>query len=168
MKSQKVIISVLMLSSAGCATGLSRTDRMWSGASVGLGMGAIGGAMLSPNDESRGLNAIVFGATAALVGGVVGYLTGADTKPSLETKTLEEQERQNRNSSAQDYTISPAGKVPSFLKNRMSPAVVEEYLEQDSVAEDGSLHAPHKVYRIKRQAELIARPNNSASGVKTE
>lgn len=167
MKSQKLFISVLALSSFGCATGLSRTDRMWTGASVGLGMGAVGGSMLSPDDENRGINALVFGATGALVGGAIGYLTGADSKPS-ETKTLEDRERQGDNSGIQDFTISPAGDVPSFLKNRMSPAVIEEYLEQDSVGEDGALHAPHKVYRIKRPAELIARPENNSNGVKAE
>ena len=41
--------------------------------------------------------------------------------------------------------------------------VIEEYLEADRVTEEGTLHEPHKAYRIKRPAELFARPTEDVT-----
>lgn len=40
---------------------------------IGAVAGALGGALLSPNRESTGLNALVFGASGALAGGLVSF-----------------------------------------------------------------------------------------------
>lgn len=163
MNSQKVIfgVSILLLVN-GCATTSYRSDRVWAGAGIGLVAGSVGGAALSPNDESRGLNALVFGLSGALLGGIVGAVTGSDPTTKSETPTLEEREMKGA-STQKEIVIGPTGDLPDFLKHRVSPAVVEEYMEQDQVGEDGSLHAPHRVYRIKRQAELIARPTDTGA-----
>ncbi len=162
--SKRVLVLILMSALQSCASLNSQKDRMLAGAGTGAALGVGGGILLSPNDESRGLNGLVFGLSGALIGGAIGYITTPAEKPTQTAKTLEERELANV-PQAKEYVVSPQGELPNFLKNRMSPAVVEEFVEQDSVSEDGSLHEPHKVYRIKRAAELISRPENT-TGVK--
>ena len=123
---------------------------------VGAGIGALvvgGGAVaLSPNSESRPLNALVFGLTGALIGGLSSLLIHPDApaKPS----------HVNASRSVDDTRLflAPKSDLPSFVKERLTPVVIEEFTEKDAISEDGSLHEPHKVYRILRQAELISKP----------
>jgi len=160
--SNKILILTAITFLSACASLRSPRDRMFMGAGIGGAMGAGGGALFSPNEESRGLNALVFGLSGALVGGVVGFLTASGDEPKSQAKSLEERERANQSQiQGKEFVVLPQDELPNFLKSRMSPAVVEEYLEQDSVTEDGSLHEPHKVYRIKRPAELISRPEKT-------
>jgi hypothetical protein len=56
------------------------------------------------------------------------------------------------------FITHPSQELPPFVRERLMPVVVETLTEPDTVSEDGSLHEPHKVYRIKRQAELVTRP----------
>ena len=48
--------------------------------------------------------------------------------------------------------------IPDFVKARIQPVIVEEYMEAATIGEDGTLREPHKVYRIKRPAEFSATP----------
>ena len=123
--------------------------------------------MLSPNEESRGPNALVFGLSGALVGAVAGFLAAPSEPTPSEAEIIETREKQKAIKFWNEFLLAPEtnGKaLPDFLKNRIAPAIVEEYVEQDLVGEDGALHTPHKVYRIKRQAELIARPKPQSEG----
>lgn len=137
----------------GCAT--SPRKRFLIGAGIGAGAGAMGGAMLSPNAESRGMNALVFGLTGAIVGGISGLFLHDDSELPKTDDSLK-----SRDQSEISEFVVPAGatSLPAFVKDRLQPVVIEEYVEQDSVAEDGSLREPHRVWRIKRPAELSPKP----------
>ncbi len=156
----KRFISFLLIGSlsVGCAS-TGRTRIMAYGGS-GAAIGAVSGIGLSPNDESRGLNALVFGLAGAVIGGLVGALT--DTKPptSEEKPSLKERDLGSVPGD-HDYVIPPDSALPRFVKDRLQPMVIEESVEQDTITEDGTLHEPHKVYRIKRPSELYAKPAKS-------
>ncbi|MGK5084890.1 hypothetical protein WDW37_16500 [Bdellovibrionota bacterium FG-1] len=165
MKKQKLIplvglglfltlLFILITLGSGCSTA---RGRFLLGAGLG---GVVTGATamaLSPNSASVPLNGVVFGLGGALAGGIGALLLMDDsTIPSARTslKTKEQ-------ATASEYTAPYSGAFPAFVKDRLQPVVIEENLEADSVSEDGSLHEPHKVYRIKRPAELFARPTKT-------
>jgi hypothetical protein len=142
------------LAATGCAT-----PRNGFLLGAGVGATAVGGTAMvfSPNRESLGLNGVIFGLGGALVGGLVGlFLThepiAAPTVPRLQQGEMMSGE------GGIDLVAPASGNLPSFVKDRLQPVVIEEIDETDSLSEDGSLHEPHKVYRIKRPAELFARP----------
>ena len=58
--SNKILVVTMIGLLPACASLRSPRDRMFMGAGIGGAMGAGGGAIFSPNDESRGLNALVF------------------------------------------------------------------------------------------------------------
>jgi hypothetical protein len=123
----------------------------------GAAIGALGGYGFSPNDESRGINALVFGLAGAVIGGLIGILTdmqppSSEDKPSLKERDL------GSVPTSRDYIIPTDQKLPSFVKERLQPVVIEESVQQDTVTDDGALHEPHKVYRIKRPSELYSNP----------
>lgn len=153
---QKILIILVGASLvSSCAT--APRKRFLIGAGVGGATGTVGGALFSPNSESRGLNALVFGLVGAIVGGVTGLLIHDDAEIP-EPKKLEKNAAQPELSD-REFQVAPAAKeLPAFVRERLKPVIVEELHEPDTVSEDGSLHEPHKVYRIKRQAELIANP----------
>lgn len=151
---RSIIVLAALGTSIGCAT-LTPTQKravLYSG--IGAAGGAIGGSMLSPNDESRALNTLVFGLTGALTGSLIASLGPSSREPSGPSGFRDRLEEQ----AAREFSVYPNGELPDFLKNRIQPVVVEEYVESDQVSEDGTLHEPHKVYRIKQPAELYARP----------
>jgi hypothetical protein len=141
----------LIFAFTACAS-LSQRDRVMYGAIGGGAIGAAGGSMLSPNDESRGINALVFGLSGALSGGLIALLTDRPPATKPEDKSLKARELSEPR--VQSFVVPPGGELPDFVKQRLSPVVIEEFEETDSIAEDGSLRAPHKVYRITRPAEL--------------
>ena len=150
---------IILICTFGCAT-VSGGKRVGFGAASGAAVGGFGGALLSPNDVSRGMNALVFGLTGALIGGVIALLSDPGPgEPPLD-QSLKAREF-SRSSVNREYLVEPQGTVPTFVKERLQPTVIEESVERDQVTEDGILHEPHKVYRIKRQAELF--PNVSGS-----
>lgn len=148
----------------GCASVSGRDRTLW-GVGLGAGVGAAGGAAFSPNRESQGINALVFGLAGALVGGVTAILS--DTRPTQEKGrgTLRERD-QSFEKTTREFEVFPASQLPAFIKDRVQPMVIEESIESDTVAEDGTLHEPHKVYRIKRPGELFAKPSTSPEGAK--
>ncbi|MEK6577615.1 MAG: hypothetical protein AABZ55_00180, partial [Bdellovibrionota bacterium] len=107
--------------------------------------------------ESRGLNALVFGLTGALAGGVMAILTDKSNSPAHETLSLRERD-QGLIPEGKNYGVSIDDGLPSFVKDRLKPIVIEEFVQRDNLSDDGTLHEPHKVYRIKRNAELISNP----------
>ena len=149
----------------GCAT-VSGSRRIVAGAVLGGASGAAGGAFLSPNEDSRGLNALVFGLAGALVGGTVAILSDP-TPPPPSPPTLKERERAIL-PTARELGVPQSADLPDFVKKRLQPLVVEEFIETDLVTEEGTLHEPHKVYRIKRQPEFYSKPieNNSEGETK--
>lgn len=157
LKLSKCTAGVLLISFAlnGCAS-ISGNGRILLGAAAAGSAGVAGGAILSPNSESRGLNTLVFGLSGALVGGVIAALTQPSSSPEP-VKTLKDRELDIRGTPRQTW-IAPTGLLPSYVKQRLQPVVIEEFEETDRLSEDGDLHVPHKVYRIKRPAELSARP----------
>jgi len=138
---------------ASCSTGSKQT---YSWAFSGAAAGAAGGALLSPNDESRGLNALVFGLTGALFGGLVGILTGGNSEKRDSTNPQISTPKQVDGS--RELMLPVSTPIPDFVKARIQPVIVEEYMEAASIGEDGTLREPHKVYRIKRPAEFSATP----------
>ncbi len=164
MKTPKIILTALLSASlvSGCA--MAPRKRILMGVSIGGAGGAVGGAVFSPNSESRGLNTLVFGLVGAVVGGLVGLLIHDDSEiPEPKTPA---QNAVRLDLKTQEFSVSPpAQDLPAFVRERLKPVVVEELQESDTISEDGSLHEPHKVYRIKHQAELIAKPfSNSTTG----
>ena len=151
------LLGTLTLSS--CAS-LRGNGRIFLGAAAAGSVGAVGGAIFSPNFESRGLNALVFGLTGALAGGVIAALTNPPPAPPPAT-TLKDRELDLKGASRQMWS-APTGPLPAYVKQRLQPVIIEEYEEKDRLTEDGDLHVPHKVYRIKRPAELSARPITEA------
>jgi len=135
----------------------SERGRIAAGLLAGATAGAAGGALLSPNDESRGLNALVFGLSGALVGGGGAFLFGAEDKKNEVSNDLRSRELRGA-VPGREYQVSPQQELPDFLKNRVQPVVIEEFVEKDRVTEEGTLHEPHRAYRIKRPAELYANP----------
>ena len=160
MKTLTALILVAY-STAGCASLHSR-QRLGVGVGLGASAGTLGGTLLSPNEESRTLNSLVFGLAGALLGGVIALLTDQAPEPKAEDKSLRAKELGTNygGNPEQEFVVPTAQPLPEFLKRRIKLPVIEEYIEQDSVSEDGSLSAPHKVYRIKQPAELIARPES--------
>ena len=163
MKYRLTSIVVVLLLLSSCATVSQRSRLMWGGA-IGGASGAIGGAVLSPNDESRGLNALVFGISGVLIGTLAALFTGQSSEPQTVKPSLKEKETGAKlESSVREFAVPVNANLPSFVRDRIQPAVVEEFTETDTVSEDGSLHEPHKVYRIKRPAELFAKPTGTST-----
>lgn len=144
-----VICVILLL---GCST--TGSKRIFLGVGSGLATGAAGGIVFSPNSESTVLNALVFGLAAGLVGGSIAALTDTSPKASSTQMTLKENDLGLKPFEA-NYAPKLSDEIPGFVKDRLKPLVVEEYVQQEVLSDDGTLHEAHKVYRIKRGAELI-------------
>ena len=152
------ILIVLVAFSSGCAS--APRKRFMIGAGIGGAAGGISGAVFSPNDESRGLNALVFGLVGAVVGGLIGLFIHDDS----EVPEAKPKEQTTDATATRELEIVPTQKeLPQFVKDRLKQIVIEEIHEPDQVSEDGTLHEPHKAYRIKRPAELIAKPIKQAT-----
>lgn len=128
------------------------------GETLGGGItGASLGAAFAPNDDNRAINALVFGlGTALLAGGVAVWLM-PDTPKADPTPDLRAREMGLAPTGTQ-YMVHPDSELPEYLKQRVQPAVIEEFEEKDSISDEGTLHEPHRAYRIKRPAELSANP----------
>jgi len=152
LKTTILLLCILMVT--GCA---SPRKRFLLGAGLGAAAGGTAGATFAPDKDSQGLNALIFGLSGALLGGAIGLFTYDDGKIPESKDRLAEKERAN--SSNDPGLLVPAqAPLPDFVKQRLTPVVIESFVEKDSVAEDGSLHEPHRVYRITQPAELIAEP----------
>lgn len=155
---KQIIITFLILNLTACAT-VSGKKRLALGALSGTAVGASGGAILSPNDASRGMNALVFGLSGALIGSLIAVLSDPGPGEPSTDQSLKAREA-SRLEMKREYLVEPSGTVPSFVKQRLQPTIIEESIERDQVSEEGILHEPHKIYRIKRQAELFPNPTN--------
>ncbi len=152
----RLITSVVGLSLiSGCAT-FTGTKRTYTFAAGGATLGAVGGSLLSPDKENQAMNALVFGLTGALVGGLSGMLT--DKSPSDIPKDAEFFDGPKSGATSKDVTIAPYETLPDYVKKRLQPIVIEEFTEADQVDEDGVLRESHKAYRIKRQPEFNPKP----------
>ncbi len=155
-----VTLLILLVTLSGCAS-LTGRKRITVAAGMGAGAGALGGAALSPNEESRALNALVFGLSGALLSGGLAVLTDTTSEASSQRTDLRARDQSNGLSldkTVREFQVLPNQQLPEFLRDRVQPVVIEEYTEADSVGEDGTLHEPHRAYRIKRPGELFARP----------
>lgn len=162
----KLISSILACAVlSGCATSQLRKSVLL-GAGVGAAAGATGGALFSPNDESRGLNSIVFGLSGAVIGGLIGLWTGSPNEPEVDNKTLQEKEFEAVNSTQIMINAPNNEKLPEFVRERLSKLVIEELNLPDRVGEDGALHEPHKAYRVKRSPELFSSGKKAKEGSK--
>lgn len=157
MKARKLVSALLVLSLFNsCATA---RGRFFFGAAGGAAIGGGTAALLSPNKESIGLNALVFGLVGALAGGLASAFLIKDPKPEPSPdNSLKGRELGIQDSNTKLFSISPTQKLPEFLKERLQPVIVEEAVEPDTVSDDGTLHEPHRIYRIQRQAELLSKP----------
>jgi hypothetical protein len=154
------ILSVMLwgISLTSCAS-LSGKNHTFAGVALGGALGAGGGVALSPNDESRAINAIVFGLLGGLIGGGAAIFSDPNgANQSGKKESLKEKELGRSVQETQSFELRANEPLPEFVKERFRPVVIEEFVESDRVSEEGTLHEPHKAYRIKRPAELIARP----------
>lgn len=149
-----ILVCLLVSFLTACAT--SPRKRFLYGAGIGAGAGALGGAALSPNSESRGMNALVFGLTGAVVGGITALFLHDDSELPKSDDSLKARDLEG--GSLEFVVPAQVNDLPAYVKDRLQPVVIEEYVEQDSVAEDGSLREPHRVWRIKRPVELSPKP----------
>lgn len=145
----------LAASLSGCAS-VRGGWRLALGTGSGAAAGAAGGALLSPNDASRPLNALVFGLAGGLVGGFVAWVTEPKNTPGS-GEALKEKELGAMPKSKQTSVLFSSD-LPSFVRDRLTPLVIEEVEERDSISEDGGLHEPHRVFRIVKPPELSAKP----------
>jgi hypothetical protein len=156
MKRLAVVSLALLLPSCASVTG---SNRVLAGVTFGAVGGAGSGALLSPNSESRAINAAVFGLLGGLLGGGAAYFSDPNGANQSEKKTsLRDRELGSASSLSRQVELQSGGDLPTYLKDRFRPVVIEEFIEADRVSEEGTLHEPHKAYRIKRPAELIAQP----------
>jgi hypothetical protein len=164
IKIRILVLSVVSVYATGCATlrdwnaRVHGRNRVLLGAGRGGAAGALGGSALSPYDENRGLNTLVFGLTGAVVGALSGLLTDIVPEPRPEDRSIKAKEIDLGATTRREFVIPNNQKLPDFVKKRIRPAIVEEYIETDALSEDGALSEPHKVYRIKQPTELTARP----------
>ena len=162
MKRTLSLICMVSLLS-GCAT---PRGRFLIGA--GIGAAAVGGTAtaLSPNSESRGMNALVFGLTGALIGGLIGLFSKDDGEVPKSDTSLRAKEQVSLDGSTKRYYEIPFSQnLPDWVKQRVQPPVLEETVEKATVGEDGTLHEPHPTYKIYRNAELSADPIYSSQSV---
>lgn len=153
-----VLCFVLIFSFSSCAT--TPHKRFLWGAGIGAGTGALGGAALSPDQESKGMNALVFGLTGAILGGIGALFFYDDAELPKSTDSLQSQEME---STGKEIVVSPqSDSLPQYVKDRLQPVVLEEFVQKDLVSEDGSLSEPHRVWRIKQPAELAPKPLNKS------
>lgn len=157
------LLIAILFSLSGCAS-LTGYKRGLVGVTAGASLGATGGAVLSPNDESRALNALVFGLSGALVGGLTAWITDSNEVPPSTQVGLKDRDPRV----PQDLLVQPTAELPQFVKDRLQPLVIEEFVQKDTVTEEGTLHEPHKVYRIKRMPELFPSPVQESSGGKSK
>lgn len=151
-----ISLTLILLFLTACAT--NPRKRFLYGAAIGGGTGVVGGAVLSPNSESRGVNTLVFGLVGAVAGAAFALFSRDDSEIPESANSLEQREASR---DAEIYvTDTSSQKLPDFVKERLTPTVVEEYTENGPVTEDGLLHEPHKVWRIKRAPELVAKPRS--------
>jgi hypothetical protein len=151
-------VIVLGITLTSCAS-LSGKNRTLAGVSLGGALGAGGGIALSPNDESRAINAIVFGLLGGIMGGGAAIFSDPNgANQSGKSTALKEKELGRHAQESKSFELNVTEPLPEFVKERFRPVVIEEFVEADRVSEEGTLHEPHKAYRIKRPAELIARP----------
>ena len=163
IRSTLALILVWGLALTSCAT-VSGKNRTLAGVALGGMMGAGGGVALSPNDESRAINAIVFGLLGGLIGGGAAVFSDPNgANQSGKNTTLKEKELGSTAANSKQLELNSSEALPEFVKQRFRPVVIEEFVESDRVTEEGTLHEPHKAYRIKRPAELIAKPVPAAS-----
>ena len=137
-----------VVTSASCTTPQLRFS---IGAVSAGAVGAAGGVLLSPPDsQNRLLNALIFGLGSALVGAGIGVFSVNEPRSCQAPLNL----GPNGEPRA-EYHLDESGALPDFLKTRISPTVIEQFQERDRITEDGSLHEPHKVYRVKKPADLV-------------
>jgi hypothetical protein len=104
-----------------------------------------------------------------LAGGGLSILTADDPKIPKSESSLKEKEQLIRlGDNSKVYEVPVDTKLPDFVKKRLAPVIVGETRESDSVSEDGTLHEPHKTYRILRPAELYPNPSRQSVAGKEE
>jgi hypothetical protein len=153
MKKQICALLIVAVFNSSCATVVPKSahGKFLAGAAIGGAAGAGGGAALSPDAENRSLNALIFGLTGAIAGGLTGLLLHKDSNDvpaSTGDVRLKEEEFTKK---GELYTV-PLKPLPEGVKGRILLPIVEEVDEDESVDQDGSLHEGHKVWRIKEPA----------------
>lgn len=146
----KIKILFLCFLCSSCAN--FKLTNEWIFSLAGAGISGYLGHTLSPNEESRSANLSVFG----LLGGAATYLTFHLIKQKEEVKEIPTlQDSELGVGSHEVYSLPPTKQsLPEFVRKRLSNLVIEEFTEKDSVSEDGELHEPHRVWRIKQSPEL--------------
>ena len=155
---QLSLMLIASISLSSCSS-LSPNGRIIFGVGSGAMIGAVGGSSLSPNEASKPWNALIFGLVGALLGGAIASLAGPhEQSHSPETRTLKDK-LIPENQTELSLPANTSAPLPDFLKDRLTSLVIEEISMPSNVGEDGTLHEPHKAYRIKRAPELI--PNTT-------
>jgi hypothetical protein len=154
------------LLASGCAS-RTRPENILIGVGSGAVAGAVGGAALSPNEPSKPWNALIFGLTGALIGGALGYMARSkEPDPGRQQQDLKMREQTSLKGGSVSVYPPMNGPLPDFLKDRLTSMVIEELSMPSRVGEDGTLHEPHKAYRIKRSPELLPAPNKASGNAK--
>ncbi len=99
-----VLISVLFMT-ASCST--MRKSIIYGGLS-GASLGAVGGAMLSPDKASKAPNMAVWGSVGALVGATLGYILFMDDPENRDLPTM----LQGRDAKKENFDLAPVNRIP--------------------------------------------------------
>lgn len=85
MKINKIVVLLLITGLAGCSS--LKKQMFYSAAFSGI-VGGVAGSMLSPNKESRKMNAVVWGAAGAAGGAVLGKVFWEDAPENKPLKPM--------------------------------------------------------------------------------
>ena len=99
-----VLIAVLFMTTS-CST--MRKSIIYGGLS-GTSLGAVGGAMLSPDKPSKAPNMAVWGSVGALVGATLGYIFFMDDPENKDLPTM----LQGRDAKKENFDLAPVNRIP--------------------------------------------------------
>jgi hypothetical protein len=145
-------VFLILIFFPGCA-GID-LQNPWTAATAGLAGGMGAGYGLTREKERQGKNMAIAGLSLGALGFLgAKFLWPKETDPA-KAEILELREKNFK--PVRELTLpATKQKLPDFLEKRLTPLVLEQWVEKDSISEDGSLNEPHKVWRIKRHPELI-------------
>lgn len=148
----KAALFFVLLVLQSCSTFSLRDP--WAATAVGLAAGAGGAFALTKEKQRQGTNMAIAGAVTGLAMHLgAKFVWSRETDPA-KAELLELRERNFR--PTREITVpATSQKLPDFLERRLTPLVLEQWVEKDSISEDGSLNEPHKMWRIKRLPELV-------------
>ncbi len=130
MKQFLVLLSIVVLTSAGCQSMSSETK---TGAGIGALTGAVLGGVIGHNDDEHGVEgALIGGAAGAVAGGLIGNAVGDDGSSYNSYLSVDQIIAMSKNGSPDDLIISEIKRTKSTYKLTASTIT---YLKNNNVSD---------------------------------